>query len=137
LGRMRPKDGAPACKASSANAGADGYRPRFAGLAGDSERAAAAADGGYRPAAGAGVGESWGGAAAYRDDESREYTSQAVARARGFVVYRPTGEVLSSVIADVQRERRERIDDGPRSERGPSTEAPAPKPVVSGHEPFG
>jgi hypothetical protein len=119
-----------------ADAGADGYGPRFAGLAGDSDRAAAAADGGNRPAAEAGVGEAWGGAAPYRDDESQDYTSQTVACIRGFVVYRPTGEVLSSVIADVHRERSERIDDDPRSEREPSTEAPAPKPVVAGHEPF-
>ena len=114
-----------------------GYRPRFAGLAGDLDRAVAAADGANRPAAEAGVGEAWGRAAAYRDDESQEYASQTVARARGYLVYRPTGEILSSVIADVQRERRERIDDDPRSNRGPSTEAPAPKPVVAGHEPFG
>jgi hypothetical protein len=83
------------------------------------------------------VGEAWGGAGAYHDDESRDYGSLTVARTRGFVVYRPTGEVLSSVIADIQLERSERIDDDPRSERGPSTEAPAPKPVVPGHEPFG
>jgi hypothetical protein len=83
------------------------------------------------------VGEAWGGAAAYRDDASQDYTSQTVARTRGYVVYRPTGEVLSSVIADVQRERRERVDDDPRSERGSTTEAPAPKPVVAGDEPFG
>jgi hypothetical protein len=83
------------------------------------------------------VGEAWGRTPAYSDDESQDYTSQTVARVRGYVVYRPTGEVLSSVVADVQRERTERIDDDPRSERGPSSEAPVPKPVVAGHEPFG
>jgi hypothetical protein len=85
----------------------------------------------------AAVGDAWGGPPAYRDDGSQDYTSLTVARVRGYVVYRPTGEVLSSVIADVQCERRERIDDDPRSERGPSNEGPAPTPVVAGHEPFG
>ena len=94
-------------------------------------------DGGNRSVAEPGVGEAWGRAAAYRDDESRDYGSLTVARTGGYLVYRPTGELLSSVIADVQRERRGRIDDDPRSERGPSTDAPAPKPVLRGHEPFG
>jgi len=83
------------------------------------------------------VGEAWGGSPGYRDDESQDYTSQTVAVIRSYVVYRPTGEVLSSFIADVRRERAQRIDDDPRSERGPSTEAPAPTPVVPRHEPFG
>jgi hypothetical protein len=83
------------------------------------------------------VGEAWGQSPSYRDDESQDYSSQTVAVIRGYVLYRPTGEVLSSVIADVQRERRERLDDDPRSERGPSTEAPTRKPVVAGDEPFG
>jgi hypothetical protein len=83
------------------------------------------------------VGEAWGGSPAYCDDESQDYTSQTVAVIRGYVLFRPTGEVLSSVIADVRRERAQRIDDDPRSERGSSTEGPAPTPVVAGHEPFG
>jgi hypothetical protein len=39
--------------------------------------------------------------------ETHEYTSRTVAFVRGYVVYRLTGEVLSSVVADVQRERAE------------------------------
>jgi hypothetical protein len=83
------------------------------------------------------VGEAWGGTPADSDDESQDYSSLTVARVRGYVIYRPTVEVLSSVLAAVQRERTERIDDDPRSDRGPSTEAPTPKPVVAGDEPFG
>jgi len=83
------------------------------------------------------VGQAWGGSPAYRHDESQDYTSRTVAVIEGYVVFRPTGEVLSSVIADVRRERAQRTDDDPRSERGQSTEAPAPTPVVPGHEPFG
>jgi hypothetical protein len=129
--------GAPACKASSADSDADGYRPRLPGLAGESDQPIATPAGDDPVGSEAAVGEAWGGSPAYRDDGSQDYSSLTVARIRGYVVYRPTGEVLSSVIADVQRERMERKDDDPRSERGPSTEARAPTPVVSGDEPFG
>jgi len=134
---VRPILGAPACKAGSADPEADGYRPRLPGLAGESEHPTTAPADGDPVGSEAAVGEPWGGSPAYRDDWSQDYTSLTVARVRGYVVYRPTGEVLSSVIADVQRERRERVDDDPRSERGPSNEAAAPTPVVAGYEPFG
>jgi len=43
-------------------------------------------------------------------DEGRWYAASDLRRPRGYVVVRATGEVLSSVVADVCRERKQRAD---------------------------
>ena len=57
-------------------------------------------------------------AASLFPDDGRSYTAATLAIARGYVVDRETGEVLSSALADIRRERRTLIANDPRSQRG-------------------
>ena len=50
-------------------------------------------------------------------DDGRWYPASELLRPRGYVIVRATGEVLSSVVADVCRERREAVGSAVLSDR--------------------